>query len=391
MKNKISYRSFACLIVLAIGLTLLPLQGCQDQADSAKKETPSAQGTASWQDSISCLVPSDQEDPQNELDGTFTTCIGAWDLVQGRFSLDAQPAVTMTGEGRIDNLLSWNGKDRCIVFDSKAASSQESISVLGYYDSLKQGERMIWGDGYEIKLTEDFQCTVTQGETAVSFTLPETDLSAHGKKVALENLMWLGGEVQGDQCTLVFAYLDIASGEENWMLLANANLQTKAVQWEEPVAVPEEYRDGFFLCASLDRPLLNHKLYFSAWDSIAYYDLKEKRFVTLASLPEQTAKLLPQAVRATFNGRPVSAEIEGCTKDTVVGSISYVEDNGAVTHEAYFAVQGDQVGGFLVWSTQKDASWITVYGPDLKQTDRVETPTSDFAPRWQKVISPVPF
>ena len=122
-----------------------------------------------------------------------------------------------------------------------------------------------------------------------------------------------------------------------------------------------------------------------------YYDLAEKRFVTLASLPEQTAKLLPQAVRATFNGRVVSAEIEGCTKDTVVGSISYVEDNGAVTHEAYFAVQGDQVGGFLVWSTQKDASWITVYGPDLKQTHRVETPTSDFAPRWQKVISPVPF
>lgn len=389
MKRKTYRIPLGVILIAATCLAIVPLQGCQTRADAqgapaAKEKEP---------ETIALLLPSDEASTQDEFDGTFTAWLGTWDVTTGDFSLGKDPTVTMTGENRQDNTLSWDGKNQYLVWDETVVTAHDKdAAVLPCRPAFQNDSRMIWGSGYQVELTQDAQCVLTQEEkNAITIPLSDPKLSVDGKAVALKDLSVLGCTKNNEQLTLVYAYLNENQNGNCVLLHAKLDLKTKEVTWSEPVTIPDEYRDGFFFCDFLYHPIIDQKLYFSSWDSIAYYDLKDNQFVDMKEIPKQVKTLLPQAERATFEGKTLSAEVVGCTPEMVIGSISYQEPKTETLHEVYFAVKGDQVLGFLVWQDSDSASSITVYDKDLQQTAQMDTPNINLAPRFQMTVSPLPF
>ncbi len=387
MKRKPYRLPLGAILIAATCLAMVLLQGCQARAD--------AQGTPiekeKEHETIALLLPSDEVSTQDELDGTFQAWLGTWDVTTGQFSMGKDPVVTMTGGNRQDNLFSWDGKNQYRVWDQAAvAAHDKDAAVLPF---LPKDSKIIYGPDYQVELTQDAQCIVTLKEKpALTVSLPDPKLSVDGKAVALSNMFVLGCALDNDQLTLAYAYLPEAQDKNAVLLHGKLDLKTKEVTWAAPVDIPNTYRNGFFFCLFLYHPIQDQKLYFSTWNSIAYYDLKDNRFVELKEIPNQIEKLLPQAERITLEGKTASAEIIGCTPEMVLANISYQDPNTEALHEVFFAIQGDQVLGFLDWQQGKDAaSSITVYDKDLQQTAQMDTPNINLAPRFQMTVSPLPF
>lgn len=340
---------------------------------------------------VGFLLSSDEDDSQNELDGACTLWKGRWDIKAGTITYDTTPVLIMGGPNRRGNILAWDGGNQYIIWDPTYIVQQDdSARTVPYLEAYEDGTQVIWGPGYQIKLSSTSQCTVVQeGADPVFFENIDHKFTIDNDTVELQNLRFLGCELADEQLVLVYAYF-YDQGERGVMLYAALDLPTLDISWSKPIQVPDAYCGGLFFCYCPYYPLLDQKLYFSAGDTVAYLDLNRDQIVALEKLPSQVEKLLPVAERTSFHGREFPVELVGRTSDVVIASIGYLESDSDSSHEVYLAIQGDRIIGTLDEHRQSDQTTLAVYKEDLEKTAQVELPFVDPALQWEMVVSPWP-
>ena len=344
------------------------------------------QAAADAQGTVGVLLSADEVDPQDELNGTFTTWRGTWDLEAGTLETEASPAFETVGQNRHLNLLAWNGTDQYIVWDDTCVSDKSgSMDVILW--GAADGGMTIWGPGYQVEIMPERQWTVTRsGEDPVVFQGAE-----ESGLMDLDDMSLLGSGLKGDQLVLVYAAFGGQDAEENTLLCLTLDLAAKEILCSNQIEIPSEYCDGMFLASVLYYPILDGKLYFSSWDSVAYFDLETHRFTALDNIPAQIEKVIPNLDRTGFDGIPDSVDLVGSTENTVIASVCYEEKDTQVSHVVYAAVQGDRMVGLLDQRQEEGASTMTVYDEDLQQTDQAALPSVNTAPQFQMMVSPLPF
>lgn len=337
---------------------------------------------------VGLLLSTDAVSPDNELDGTFTTYKASWDLTTGIIQCDADPTLVTTGPDRASNLLSWDGKDRYLVWDAACVSGDPSAEILPCREAFQDGTRTIWGPDYRLSLTPTGGCTVTQdGMEAV--TVENLYRSLNNAAVDLTQMSFLGCERTGDTLTLVYSCFDDPLEDDCFLLHAALDLQERTVTWSAPARITGAQGQGILFAPSC-YPVLNQKLYFSAGDTIAYYDLVKNTVIEWKTLPDQIKALLPGAEPTVYEENPsaASAGVMGCTNDVVLASFDYRV--GTASHTIYLAVRDGQVLGLLDW--QRERSSITTYGADWKALCQIDLPAKDAAVlTMPTVVSPRPF
>lgn len=368
------------LIFLSAALCLLA--GCLPTGKALETPAPAGGHTAGL------LLSQDQADPENELDGVFTTWRAQWDLDKGTLAMEEAPAMVTTGSDRYANLFSWDGADQYIVWDETLLSDTAAGAALVPYRPLIENDsQVLFGPGYQVSLSPAFQCQVTlEGNNPLSFPDISPALTHQGKAVSLGDLSLLSHSLEGNTLTLVYGSLGDGSGENGYLLTGRLDLETQKAAWGQPVPVPGDYYAGLFLASSTYHPILEGRMYLSVWSSVGYYDLAQETFSALQDLPAQADQLLPQAQRAAFQGRTLPAEVLGMTQEAVIVSFSYRE--GETPHEVYAALQGDQALGFLDWSQTKTGSRISLYDAQGNKTQQTDVPKVNSAPRFQTTLSP---
>lgn len=348
-------------------------------------------GAAIEDSTVGFLLSSDEEDSQNELDGACTLWKGRWDIKDGTITYDTMPVLIMGGPNRRGNILAWDGGDQYIIWDPTYIVQQDdSARTVPYLEAYEDGTQVIWGPGYQIKLSSTSQCTVVQeGADPVSFESIDHRFTIDDDTVELQNLRFLGCELADEQLVLVYAYF-YDQGERGVMLYAALDLSTLDISWSKPIQVPDAYCGGLFFCYCPYYPLLDQKLYFSAGDTVAYLDLNRDQIVALEKLPSQVEKLLPAAERTSFHGREFPVELVGRTNDVVIASIGYLGSDEASSHEVYLAIRGERIVGILDEHRQNDRMTLTAYTEDFEQTAQVALPFADPALQWEMVVSPWP-
>lgn len=340
------------------------------------------------QASVGLLLSTDAVSPDNELDGTFTTYKASWDLTTGIIQCDADPALVTTGPDRASNLLSWDGKDRYLVWDAACVSGDSSTEILPCREAFQDGTRTVWGPDYQLSLTPTGGCTVTQdGMEAV--TVENLYRSLNNAAVDLTQMSFLGCERKGDTLTLVYSCFDNPLEDDCFLLHAALDLQKRTVTWSAPVRITGAQGQGILFAPSC-YPVLNQKLYFSVGDTIAYYDLAKNAVTEWKTLPGQIKALIPGAGPTVYGEKPsaASAGVMGCTNDVVLASFDYRV--GTASHTIYLAVRDGQVLGLLDW--QRERSSITTYGADWKALCQIDLPTKDAAVlTMPAAVSPRPF
>lgn len=340
---------------------------------------------------VGLLISTDEVSPNNELDGTYTTYVGRWDLETGRVEYDAEPKLVTTGPDRQFNVLSWDGKNQYIVWDETCISStDESTELLPCREAFQDGKRTIWGPGYRLTLTSTEkceECTVTRdGKTPVSFENLYRSLDS--SVVDLESMSFLGCDLTGDTLILVYDCTNLTH-EKDILLQATLNLPQKQITWAKPISITAEQAQGIRFSYPY-YPIINQKMYFSEWDTIAYYDFSKNKIIQLETLPAKIQALLPNTERTTFDDRPLSSNLMGRTKDVVVSNFEYSE--GTISHTVYLAIRDGQVLGTLDWQRNGTRSSITTYGADWKPLCQIDLPTKDATVlTMPTVVSPRPF
>lgn len=374
-----------CIVLLLAVLVVCFLGGCNGE-EAQQLSSDTSNGT------IGVLLFSDNVNPDNELDGVTTLMKGVWDWKNGTFQWEETPQVTLSGASRLDNFLSWDGGERYYLLNTVGASAQtDTVEIISYLEDCEGGERLFWGPGYQVKVTEQGQCTIYQdgAESVLVENLAGPVLS--GRTVPLEEFILFGGTLEEGKLVLVYGRLADRTESSDSILAVTLDLQTKETIWSSLVDISHEYRAGVFLDSSPNKPMLGSKMYVSTGESVAFFDVETAEFVELSALPGEIEKLIPGIQRATLLGKPFAADLMGSTEEVVIACFCYQEQESQIPHVVYVAVQGNQVMGFLDQRQEKNQCVITIYDSAAKKRDQVQVSNVTLAPRFQMRVSPLPF
>lgn len=340
---------------------------------------------------VNLLLSSDEVDSQNELEGVYTSWRGIWDVYTGDVAVDKENEIVTTGPDRQMNLLSWDGGEKYIVWDESCVSTEEdNIDLVNCKPFYLDGTRTIWGPGYQVKLTNNYHCIVTrEGEKDVTFTNIDKSLSI--SNLTMKDLEILGCDLVDNQLTLVYAHFVGSHVEGNLLLAATLNLDTQVISWTDPVEVLSEDSGGMFFSTFPYYPIVDGKMYFSTWESFAYFDIENGTYTHLDSVDEMIKTILPDAERTAFFGETLSSDVMGSNGELVIGLVSYKEKETNMAHDVYFAIQGKQILGIADWCNSDDGSMIITYDKNLQQLKQVSLPKVNVAPKPQTLVSPIPF
>lgn len=377
-------------MVLSI-VVLTALVICIGAALSAcKRPQEESPGTAA--DSTVCLLlAADQPDADSTWDGTYFHWKGVWNPAAGTFSYDdTAPVLTTTGPDRQYNLFSWDGDSQFVLWDVTTVTPADSVtSLISCLDAVQDGSCVVWGEGYSLRLLGD-RCTIQrEGSSPVIVETMTHTIQVEGRDISYEDFRFLGSALEGDQALLAYGYSYGSGHTKGVVLYATLDLTTKTVDWSEPVQIPSSYSSGLFTSYWLYYPILDGKLYFSAWEAPAYWDLQAGHMVALTTLTEQVESLFPKAERTInqFSNRIFPAEIEGCSDTVVVASMSFQDKEGN-NHEVYQAIQADTLLGVLDFCQTASQTTLTLYNSQLQQTEQRTLPSINAPLHFETWVSP---
>lgn len=381
-KNHRVFPAAVLLAVLLIGLSAV-LSACEapaeDAADAADNST------------VSLLLAADQPDTDSTWDGTYSHWKGVWNPAAGTFSYDdTAPVLTTTGPDRQYNLFSWDGDSQFVLWDVTAVTPADSASnLISCLDAVQDGSCVVWGEGYVLRLLDD-RCTIQREGSAPVIVEPMSHtIQVEGRDVSYADFRFLGSALEDDQALLAYGYSYGNGHTKGVVLYATLDLATKTVDWSDPVQIPTQYSSGLFTSYRLYYPILDGKLYFSAWEAPAYWDLQTGHMVALTTLADQVASLFPAAERTInqFSSRIFPAEIEGCSDTMVIASMSFQDSEGN-NHEVYQGIQADTLLGVLDFCQTANQTTLTLYNSQLQQTEQHTLPSINAPLHFETWVSP---
>lgn len=366
------------------------LAGCAE--DSAVTDQPSP---AAVQSSVGVLISADEPDSQDSVNGTLTTWQGTWDLSTGSFTMGTSPAFVTVGVNRQSNLFSWNGDTQYLVWDTKSLSTDnQQLTVISCRPGLSDGNRTIWGPGYQIEITPQDQYIVTRdGEDPILFEDIDYSNFLDDETVDLDTMEIVGCDVTGNQLVLVCfdSASETVSGHTvlyGALMYITFDLETGETTCSKPVRAEREYSEEIYF-KFFYYPILDQKIYIPGGDSVAYFDLETETIVGLDKIPDQLEDLLPGIERVSFDGLPESAMFAGGTEEVVIAAFYYREADTGINHTINVAIQGDQIVGMLDQQGEETQSTVVVYNSALQQTSQVELPAADTILEFPMMVSPL--
>lgn len=384
MKPNLPRRPALALLLAAL-LSLSLLAGCQAEKKSSALENPS----------VPLHFSSYTQENEEGLPEAATVWNGVWDVSTGSLTLSPDPVLTIQDMQNPDSIFYyWDGDRQYVVKDPSFFLPQQSDFTLRTADPLPEGSHRIYGPGYQADYTQDGQWTVTpEGKDPVAFPAL-SPVSTPDASVAPEELELLGHTLQNGQLELVYFYQDPSfsfaetskDSKKNLLIHVVLNLDSKKVQQEEAVPIPDIYGGNIIgnIMDSDSFPIVQNKLYFNFRQTVAYYDLATHKFTTLDNLPDQVDKLLAPAERITYEETAYSPAIIGSTQEIVFFNTEYQEPDNSASHDLVVAIYGDQVLGFLDHRTGENTSSILCYDSSLKETARID---KDISPGFPALFS----
>lgn len=366
------------------------LAGCAEDSTVTNQPSPAA-----VQSSVGVLISVDEPDSQDSVNGTLTTWQGTWDLSTGSFTMGTSPEFVTVGENRQSNLFSWNGDTQYLVWDTESLSTDnQQLTVISCRPGLSDGNRTIWGPGYQIEIAPPDQYIVTRdGEDPILFENIDYSNFLEDETVDLDTMEIAGCDVTGNQLVLVcFDYVNEVVGETTnlygTIMYITFDLETKEATCSKPVRAERAELEGLIFGGSY-YPILDQKMYLPSGDSVAYFDLETETIVRLDEIPGQLETLLPGIERVSAGGPPVSAMFVGQTEEVVIAAFYYREADTGIYHTINVAIQGDQIVGMLDQRGEETQSTVVVYNSALQQTSQVELPAADTILEFPMMVSPL--
>ena len=150
--------------------------------------------------------------------------------------------------------------------------------------------------------------------------------------------------------------------------------------------IGEKYVDGATYSTSTTTAFADNRLYFSGWDTIAFFDVKTEKVGGLETINDALDALIPNTHRANFNKEVMPTEIVGNTENIIIYYVEYNEDHSDDTYVLYYAIERDKLLGVICYAIKQEGVTITTFNGDLKKLcdyDLSELSMRSVPVRWQ--------